>query len=96
MSSGSWKMAWAIPVQARADRIGEGKPRTWPVSTSTLALSPVRRGTPDGACSIARRTGTRWTTLTQLPVAFCAGSSENSEPVPAPMLSTVARISRPG
>ena len=36
------------------------------------------------------RTGTRWTTLTQLPVAFCAGSSENSEPVPAPMLATVA------
>ena len=34
------------------------------------------------------RTGTRWTTLTQLPVAFCAGSTENSAPVPAPMLAT--------
>jgi hypothetical protein len=30
------------------------------------------------------RTGTRCTILIQLPVAFCAGSSENAEPVPAP------------
>jgi hypothetical protein len=29
------------------------------------------------------RTGTRCTTLIQLPVAFCAGSSENALPVPA-------------
>ena len=31
------------------------------------------------------RTGTRCATFTQLPVAFCAGSSENSAPVPAPI-----------
>ena len=36
------------------------------------------------------RTGTRCTTLTQLPVAFCAGSIENSAPVAGLMLSTVA------
>ena len=28
-----------------------------------------------------RRTGTRWTTFTQLPVAFCAGRIENWAPV---------------
>ena len=37
---------------------------------------------------MAIRTGTRWVTFTQLPVAFWAGSTENSEPVPRPMLST--------
>ena len=36
--------------------------------------------------SNSMRTGMRCTTLTQLPVAFCAGISENSEPVAAPML----------
>lgn len=35
------------------------------------------------------RTGTRWTILIQLPVAFCAGSRENALPVPTPRLSTV-------
>ena len=39
----------------------------------------------EGVPSNAILTGTRWVTLTQLPVAFCAGSSENCEPVPAPM-----------
>ena len=36
------------------------------------------------------RTGTRWVTLTQLPLAFCAGRTENSLPVPAPMLCDMA------
>ncbi len=49
-----------------------------------------------GGASKRMRTGTRWTTLTQLPVAFWAGSSENSEPVPAPMLSTVPSSFLPG
>ena len=43
-----------------------------------------RRVSPSNAI----RTGTRWVTLTQLPLAFCAGSTENSLPVPAPMLWT--------
>ena len=37
---------------------------------------------------MAIRTGTRCVTLTQLPVAFCAGRTENSEPVPAPIEAT--------
>ena len=37
------------------------------------------------------RTGTRCTIFTQLPVAFCGGSTENSDPVAAPMLATRAR-----
>ena len=34
-------------------------------------------------------TGTRWTTLTQFPVAFSGGSSEKREPVPALIESTL-------
>ena len=51
---------------------------------------PVRSAHVGLASSTFSRTGMRWVTFTQLPVAFCAGSSENSAPVPAPMLSTVA------
>ncbi len=40
------------------------------------------------ASAIAIRTGTRWRTFTQLPLAFWAGRTENCEPVPAPMLAT--------
>ena len=32
--------------------------------------------------SSAIRTGRRWTTLIQLPVAFCAGTSAKAAPVP--------------
>ena len=35
------------------------------------------------------RTGMRCTILIQLPVAFCAGSSENALPVPTPRLCTL-------
>ena len=59
------------------------------------ALMPVRsaqvRRLRRRACS---RTGMRCVTFTQLPVAFCAGSSENSAPVPAPMLVD-RRLERP-
>ena len=44
--------------------------------------------------SSSMRTGTRCTTLTQLPVAFCGGSSANSEPVPAPIEATVPSSAR--
>ena len=37
------------------------------------------------------RTGTRCAIFTQLPVAFCGGSSEKAVPVPPLMLSTVPR-----
>ncbi len=49
-----------------------------------------------GVSSNATRTGTRWVTLTQLPLAFCAGSTENSLPVPAPIEATWPLSSRPG
>ena len=47
-----------------------------------------------GLPSIAIRTGTRCVTLTQLPLAFCAGITANSLPVPAPMLCDVALQAR--
>ncbi len=66
-------------------------------STATEALNPVRSTTPAGNASVmATRTGTRWTTFTQLPLAFCAGSRENCAPVPAPMLATTAVNLWPG
>ena len=46
-----------------------------------------------GALSVgckAKRTAMRWVTLIQLPVAFCAGMSENSAPVAGLRLSTRA------
>jgi len=36
--------------------------------------------------------GTRWTTLTKLPVALSGGIIENRAPVPAEMLSTLPVI----
>ena len=59
------------------------------MSTVTLALMPLLTISAASPVSSFSRTGMRCVTLTQLPVAFCAGSSENSAPVPAPMLSTV-------
>ena len=59
------------------------------VSTVTSAERPAIIGRP-GSPSTAMRTGTRWRTLTQLPLAFCAGRTENCEPVPAPMRGDMA------
>ena len=42
------------------------------------------------------RTGTRCTTLTQLPEAFCGGSSAYSDPVAGARLSTAAVQVKPG
>ena len=42
------------------------------------------------------RTGMRCTTFTQLPEVFCAGRTENSEPLLGAMLSTVPSQVRPG
>src|SRR5229473_1951437 len=41
-------------------------------------------------------TGTRWTTLTKLPVAFSGGKAVNFEPEPSWMLSTWPRRSSAG
>ncbi len=40
--------------------------------------------------------GMRWTTLTQFPVVFCAGSSEKLEPEAGLMLETLPFHSTPG
>jgi hypothetical protein len=42
------------------------------------------------------RSGTRCTTLTQLPLAFCAGRIENCEPVPGLTATTVPQKVRSG
>ena len=56
-----------------------GRPRAWPVSTSTSTLIPARNGGRLlSLVSMRTRMGMRWTTFTQLPLVFCAGSSENS------------------
>src|SRR5215813_12770305 len=48
----------------------------------------MRSGYLGSTSSTLTRTGTRCVTFTQLPVAFCGGSSENAEPLPALTLST--------
>jgi hypothetical protein len=57
---------------------------------STLALMPARRRDRSWPSSKVMRTGTRCTTFTQLPAAFCAGISENCAPVPGLMEETCA------
>ena len=42
------------------------------------------------------RTGTRCTTLTQFPLAFCGGRIANCAPVPGLTAATVPRKVRPG
>ena len=49
---------------------------------STFTLMPARSRRVSSSLSKAMRTGTRCTTLTQLPVAFCGGRIENCAPVP--------------
>jgi hypothetical protein len=54
------------------------------------------RGLPSALASSRIFTGTRCTTLTQLPVAFSGGSSEKREPVPALIEFTVPTNTDPG
>ena len=60
------------------------------------ALMPERSGGLPSTSSNCRRTGTRCTTLTQLPLAFCGGISAYSEPVAGLRLRTRARQVTPG
>src|SRR4029077_10587312 len=70
--------------------------RRCPVSMSTVTLMPARRIGSSGLRSTRMRTEMRWTTLTQLPLAFCAGRIENSAPLAGLMLSTVPDHTRLG
>ena len=62
----------------------------------TVAVMPARKSAICLGSSRLRRTGTRCTTFTQLPVAFCGGSKANSAPVAGLMLSTTADITISG
>jgi hypothetical protein len=62
-----------------------------------VAVIPAARTTPPGTSSSSRRTGRRWTTLTQLPVAFSGGRTaieieERKIKVAEPRESYVAEI----
>ena len=63
--------------------------RLWPVSISTFTLMPERSSCVSSFLSKAIRTGTRCTTFTQFPVAFCGGRIENCAPVPGLTATTV-------
>src|SRR5207237_4723866 len=63
----------ALPISSCA-------PESSRTSTATRVESPMRSGcAASSRRSSAMRTGTRCTTLIQLPVAFCAGSSRSEE-----------------
>ena len=67
-----------------------GRTRSWPVSISIAALMPARNGGSSGSAVNAKRTGSRCTTLTQLPEEFWAGRRANSAPVAGLMEATTA------
>src|SRR5208337_3066183 len=73
---------------SRPTRSSQG--RRCSVSTSTVTLNPAWSGASGSKWSMLKRTGRRWTTFTQLPVAFSAGRSEKVNPVPGLKLSTLA------
>ena len=84
--------AWAASVAGAFT--GAASARVLPLWSLTLTVASMDRPTRSGlvviSCGSRRmRTGTRCTTLIQLPVAFCAGSSEKAAPVPALMPATV-------
>src|SRR6185437_11620239 len=80
-------VVWVSRPKADSRRAASAR-RCW-VSTSTVALMPERSGGSSSFGVSRTRTGTRWTILTQLPVAFCGGRIENSDPVPGLMPETV-------
>ena len=75
-----------------AERLSRAGHSSWPL----IAHRILTVGTTDmpgpsstsGGSSNTILTGTRWTILTKLPVAFSAGSRLNAVPLPAWMLST--------
>jgi len=77
---------------ALAAAAGSRGPLRSTVDTSTRIDRPTCNGWAARSCgSMSIRTGSRCTTLIQLPVAFCAGSSANDAPVPALKPTTVPR-----
>src|SRR3546814_8622577 len=80
-SPGGGSCHYSPLTNASAEEMKPGSSRWWPVSISTVTLIPARSGGPVVDSVSWSRTGTRCTTFTQLPVAFCAGRIENSAPV---------------
>src|SRR6266436_4577810 len=70
------------PINLPSDRLRS-------VSISTLTLMPDRRSLVSWSGSNAIRTGTRCTTFTQFPLAFCGGRMANWAPVPGLTVPTV-------
>src|SRR5699024_3412201 len=81
-----------LPVDCRAGRWAHDAVADLPMLartfTVTSTLMPARSGGSSACASMAMRTGMRCTTLTQLPVAFCGGSSDDTAPEAGLMLST--------
>ena len=76
----------ALDALQRRERLGV-EPPSFPAQFTlivTTADIPARSGCgfPNSLTLSRILTGTRWTTLTQLPVAFSGGRSEKREPVP--------------
>ena len=57
---------------------------------------PARRSRTSSVGANSMRTGTRCTTLTQFPLAFCGGRIANCAPVPGLTAATMPRNVRPG
>jgi hypothetical protein len=70
----AWSRTWSVTL--RVDGRGHGQADAQRMRRQFLRLSAIR-------------TGTRCTTLIQLPVAFCAGITAKAEPVPPPMPVTL-------
>ena len=62
----------------------------------TTVLIPALSGGSSFWRWIAMRTGMRWVTFTQLPLAFSAGSTENADPLAALIACTWPCQVRPG
>jgi membrane fusion protein (multidrug efflux system) len=77
---------WANFKETQLDEMRPGQPVTIPGPSATSV----------GGLSMTTSTGTRCTILTQFPVAFSTGSSENAVPEPGCTLATWPRTVRSG
>ena len=96
-ASGSWVNDRTHGVQFKASFLKAAAPTTVEGIEKYLGSGMIRGIGPSvGGLSMTILTGTRCTILTQLPVAFWTGSSENAVPDPGCTLATWPRIVRSG
>ena len=91
--SAPWS-AWANTCVRAASPVRLAEASSVPLWSAMSTLASIDRPTRSGcalSCSVssAMRTGTRCTTLIQLPVAFCAGSRAEAAPVAMPRPATL-------